>query len=51
MYHISSIKSENQELGSFLDVSRCSYAIQRQGNVQESLLFSVKYLSGEANFV
>ena len=50
MYHISSIKSENQELGSFLDVSRCSHAIQRQGNVQESLLFSVKYLSGEANF-
>ena len=33
MYHISSIKSEN-----LLDVSRCSHANQRQGNVQESVL-------------
>ena len=35
MYHISSIKSEN-----LLDVSRCSHANQRQGNVQESVLQS-----------
>ena len=36
MYHIFSIKSENQEV--FLDVSRCIHANQRQGNVQESVL-------------
>ena len=36
MYHIFSIKSEKQ--GRFLDVSRCSHANQRQGNVQESVL-------------
>ena len=29
---------EKWKLGSFLDVSRCSHANQRQGNVQESVL-------------
>ena len=62
MYHAEHVPH------SFLDVSRCSHANQRQGNVQESVLqldlllfftvlaksiqqlFTVKYLSGEANF-
>ena len=62
MYHAEHVPH------SFLDVSRCSHANQRQGYVQESVLqldlllfftvlaksiqqlFTVKYLSGEANF-
>ena len=37
MYHISSTKRENVK---FLDVSPCSHAKQRQGNVQKSVLQS-----------
>ena len=48
--HVPHFLHKKWKPGSFLDISRCSHAIQRQGNVQDSLLFSVKYLSGEANF-
>ena len=35
MYDVSSIKRETRK---FLDVSRCSHAKQRQGNVQNRVL-------------
>ena len=66
--HVPHFLHKKWKPGSFLDVSGCSHANQRQGNVQESVLqldlllfftvlaksiqqlFTVKYLSGEANF-
>ena len=63
--HVPHFLHKKWKPGSFLDVSRCSHANQRQGNVQESVLqldlllsfikgilrlFSVKYLFREANF-